>query len=143
MTGAEVMDKIQDHASDLACRIVGIKLVTARIGSEAYVALLAHCDNTVRYEAKEPTFAMVRDCVCGHPPGHHDDEPHGCWDCACEAWQENEAQEPRRVEIERSPSPIVSLRIHTNAGEVGVQPSARLVDVVVLVDSRGEAWPSE
>jgi len=27
------------------------------------------------------------ECVdCGHPAGHHDDEPAGCWDCDCTAW---------------------------------------------------------
>jgi site-specific DNA-methyltransferase (adenine-specific) len=35
-------------------------------------------------------------CVCGHEAGHHDDEPHGCWDCACEAWERAEADDFKR-----------------------------------------------
>lgn len=31
------------------------------------------------------------DCDCGHPAGHHDDEPAGCWDCDCEAWHVTQA----------------------------------------------------
>lgn len=43
---------------------------------------------TTRIPAKEACEQGV--CTCGHPAGHHDDEPHGCWDCDCESWSQND-----------------------------------------------------
>jgi hypothetical protein len=40
-------------------------------------------------------------CRCGHPPGHHDDEPAGCWECDCEAWHGSRTDWLERLSVEQ------------------------------------------